>query len=189
MIVFDGEQIVGVFFLDQVGGGVVLGVQGIKTDDLALDLERIQKGTDGCDLIGFRVNLPLSDHGTLVLEKSAEEMDLASVFLSCPSEGFSVNGDVVVRVSPPTAQGLVDRFGVDSLHVAADRGLAGWNVALLLVIVPAVEAFEHFLRAALRPFGNGCKAPGVTHDGAKRDGQNGDHLMPPAPGFARIRHV
>lgn len=117
-------------------------------------------------------------------------MDLASIFLPYPSEGFAVNGDGIVNeLGPPTAQRPVDGFGIDRLHVAADCGLAGRNVALPYVIIPAVEAFEHFLRAAPCPFGNGGKASHIAHDSTKRDGQNRDHLVSSASGFARIRHL
>jgi hypothetical protein len=52
LVAFDGEMVMGVAFLDQIGGETALGEQGIGTDLLALNIEGIQQRDGHFDLVG-----------------------------------------------------------------------------------------------------------------------------------------
>jgi hypothetical protein len=61
LVAFDGQNVVGVQFLDQVGGGAGPGVQGIGGDHHAGQVHAPQQGGQGIDLAGARPDPYLGD--------------------------------------------------------------------------------------------------------------------------------
>jgi len=49
-------------------------------------------------------------------------------------------------------------------------------------MLAATQALEHFLRAALGPFGNGGKAVGLAQQGIDGDGEDGEFAVADSPG-------
>jgi hypothetical protein len=53
LIGFDGQEVVGLFILNQEAGGFLLGMEGVKTDEGAAQIQVGQEVLEGGDLVGL----------------------------------------------------------------------------------------------------------------------------------------
>jgi len=78
LIVFYGENIICFLFFNEVARSVFLGMEGIKSNNTAIDIEGIKKCTHNRDFIGGVFNGTLGNNSALLLEKSGKEVDFLS---------------------------------------------------------------------------------------------------------------
>ena len=101
VVPLDHGQVVGPAFM-QVGGVVVRGVQGVRGDHRARQVDAVEKGDEGRDLVALPIDLPLGE-------------DMAAV----GHRGDHSDG------RPPGGAGATECLAVDG----DDLGVGGWTVA------------------------------------------------------------
>ena len=111
LILRDGEQIVGLFVLDRKSRGFALSMQGIGSDDPAVDLKGPEQGFDLGDLA-------LGDGDALALEEGAEQMHPGAVYAHGPAQALAVDGHDLAGFL-----GLEQSFSRDSVALMAGNDL------------------------------------------------------------------
>jgi hypothetical protein len=145
LILLDGEQVVGLFVLDEEAGGFALGMQGIGGDNPAVELKRLEQWLDLGDLVGLRRDLALRDGDALALEEGAQEMDPGAVFAHGTAQALAVDGHGLAglgQAQEPVAQAGIDARHIGALQDAAKSRLRGRLEACGAGIVASTQAPE-----------------------------------------------
>ena len=74
LIVLGDEKVVGLFILDEITGGILLGMQRIGRDHSSLDRQGIKKLGEFGNFIGLLFDSDLAQHDRFLMENSAEQM-------------------------------------------------------------------------------------------------------------------
>lgn len=92
MILFDDEQVIGLFCSDQVEGGIVLRVHRIRSDDRAFQRQRIEQLRQFGNLVGLLFHVNLADDNGFLVQDRAQQMasPLASVVTA--AQAFPIVG-------------------------------------------------------------------------------------------------
>ena len=147
LIGFDGQEVVGLFVLDQETGGFLLGMEGVQSDEGAAQIQVGQEVLEGGDLVGFGGDLELAaDHSSLEVQ-AGEEGEGVAVDLGGGAGALAVDGQsrdlqVLEMGAEPVADQGVELIGVQALEGAADGGFAGREVLTGLAAVGGTQGAE-----------------------------------------------
>lgn len=130
LIVFDRQEVVGLFDFDQVGGRGFLSVQGIGADEGAAQIQLSQELFEARDFIGFGRDLHLTADEVGLGVQSTEQLHGLALDFGGGAGAFAIDGQggdvevLEVRTEPVADEGI-QGFWIQALEHTAQSGLAG----------------------------------------------------------------
>jgi hypothetical protein len=184
VLLHDGE-VAGALF-PQVGAVFVLGVESIGVDHSAVEIEGVEQGPEGGDLVALVGDLPLGEDPAGVVHRG-QQSDRGTAGCARAAQGFAVHRDCLScrRMTVRFRRGrtaikevLADR-GVQGIAVgpqeqAAERGLVRRADDPGQRVGPVAEAGQDLLRCVRRPLPDRERRLRPGQDRGRRGGQQRD---------------
>ena len=130
LIVFDDQEVVGLFVLDQVSGRLFLGIDGIGRNQGAAEVQSIQEIFQSGDFVGFGRDLDLAADDIGLGIQGAEQLDGFALDFGSGAETFSIhrqggNAQSIQMRAQPAIDQEIQFLGIQTLEHAADGAFAG----------------------------------------------------------------
>jgi hypothetical protein len=179
-------------------GVLALGMQGVRGDHAARQIQWLQQRRELGDLIGFAVHGPLRKDGPGLLIDGGQQVRGLPVAGAMPgaAQGLAVHGH---RPAPaaaadscgagqPAGHGSVQLAGVHRLQDPADSRLARWLEPAFQRIEPDTQRGQHPRRGIGDPLPDRRQRPRTSQHGRHRGQQDRRQRMANAARVARIRN-
>jgi hypothetical protein len=193
LVGLDREQVVGLLAGDQELGGVRMGVECVRRDHRAGEVEPVQQRLERGDLLGRAADLALGEHRATCVVHTGQQVHGAAVTVGwvgaaqrlavdrhrpllwpLPLVGSSAVAAVMaLAVGQPGADGASQCVGVQAGQGAADGGL-GRDGELLGGGTAGAQRSPHWLGRIGGPFGDRGDRPGAGQHRGGGHGQDGD---------------
>lgn len=92
LVGFDDQEVIGLFFFDQMGGGCFLRIEGIGADQSATQIQVLQEFFETGDFVGFGRDGDLAAEELGLSIQGPEELDGVALDFSGGADAFAIDG-------------------------------------------------------------------------------------------------
>lgn len=191
LIVFDRQEVVGLFDFDQVSGRGFLSVQGIGADEGAAQVQLSQELFEARDFIGFGRDLHLAADEVGLGVQSTEQLHGLTLDFGGGAGAFAIDGqggdlEVLEMRTEPVGDDGIEGFWIQTLENTAQGGLAGGQIFLGAAAAGRAQRTELRLTEGLGEVTDAVEGVIAGNHGGGGDGDQGSDLAM-APAFTPAR--
>lgn len=186
LVGFDDQEVIGLFFFDQMGGGCFLRIEGIGADQSAAQVQVLKEFFETGDFVGFGRDGDLAAEELGLSIQGTEELDGVAIDFGGGADAFAIDGqggdvEVLEMRAEPVVDDGVQLGRIQALENSANGRFAGRDEPVRLGGATGAQAAELILIQRLGELAD--VQEGIVagdHRGSGDGDDGGDVTMAPA---------